>query len=405
MKLIFICIKFLLLSIMSTSSVFASKIDLGPRPYYLINQMPDSPLKEWLRSCKEQENRKTDFSIGHRGAALMFPEHTKESYLAAVRMGAGIIECDVTFTKDLELVCRHAQNNLHSTTNIVNTMLEPKCSKRFRRASIFSDAKAECRTSDLTLAELQTLTAKMDGVNDKGKTRKEYMQGTEKWQTDLYSNGTHKVMTHAESIELFRRLGVKFTPELKAPVVDMPFNGFTQADYAQKLINEYKKADISPSDVYVQSFNLDDILYWIENEPEFGKQAVFLDDRTMMENFDAQRPELLKPSMQELKNLGVNYLAPPMWALLTIENGDIVPSQYAIAAKEAELKIITWTLERSGALTDGGGWYYQSIKDVITSDGDIYEILHILAKEVGIESIFSDWPATVTYYANCMGIE
>jgi len=49
-----------------------------------------------------------DFSIGHRGAALQFPEHTRESYVAAARMGAGILECDVTFTKDRELVCRHS---------------------------------------------------------------------------------------------------------------------------------------------------------------------------------------------------------------------------------------------------------------------------------------------------------
>ena len=28
-----------------------------------------------------------------------------------------------------------------------------------------------------------------------------------------------------------------------------------------------------------------------------------------------------------------------------------------------------------------------------------------LAKEVGILGIFSDWPATVTYYANCMGLK
>ncbi len=34
-------------------------------------------------------------------------------------MGAGIVECDVTFTKDHQLVCRHAQNDLHTTTNIL----------------------------------------------------------------------------------------------------------------------------------------------------------------------------------------------------------------------------------------------------------------------------------------------
>ena len=81
---------------------------VGPRPFYLVDKMKDGPLKQQLSQCTGPF-RKTDFSIGHRGAALEFPEHTKESYVAAARMGAGIIECDVTFTKDRELVCRHSQ--------------------------------------------------------------------------------------------------------------------------------------------------------------------------------------------------------------------------------------------------------------------------------------------------------
>jgi glycerophosphoryl diester phosphodiesterase len=83
----------------------------------------------------------------------------------------------------------------------------------------------------------------------------------------------------------------------------------------------------------------------------------------------------------------------------------IVPSPYATAAREAGLDIITWTLERSGHLSGGGGWYYQSIKDAINSDDDMLTLLDVLAKDVGIRGIFSDWPATVTYYANCMGLE
>jgi glycerophosphoryl diester phosphodiesterase len=87
------------------------------------------------------------------------------------------------------------------------------------------------------------------------------------------------------------------------------------------------------------------------------------------------------------------------------ESGAMVPSAYAKAAKDAGLDIITWTLERSGPLDAGGGWYYQSIGDAIERDGDMLELLDVLAKEVGIRGIFSDWPATVTYYANCMGLE
>jgi Glycerophosphoryl diester phosphodiesterase family len=75
-----------------------------------------SRLKSALQRCSEGPFFKTDFSIGHRGAPLQFPEHTRESYVAAARLGAGILECDVTFTEDLELVCRHSQCDLHTTT-------------------------------------------------------------------------------------------------------------------------------------------------------------------------------------------------------------------------------------------------------------------------------------------------
>ena len=100
-----------------------TNIQLGPRPYFLVNDMAPGPLKAKLQSCSNGPFQKTAFSIGHRGAPLMFPEHTQESYEAAARMGAGVLECDVTFTKDKALVCRHAQNDLHTTTNILATPL------------------------------------------------------------------------------------------------------------------------------------------------------------------------------------------------------------------------------------------------------------------------------------------
>ena len=34
----------------------------------------------------------------------------------------------------------------------------------------------------------------------------------------------------------------------------------------------------------------------------------------------------------------------------------------------------------------------------------IHRILDVLARQVGVLGIFSDWPGTVTYYANCMGL-
>ena len=385
-------------------------IQLGPRPYYLVEDMDESELKTELQQCSEGPFKRTDFSIGHRGASLQFPEHTQESYVAAARMGAGIIECDVTFTADRELVCRHSQCDLHTTTDVVaREDLREKCTtppEFSGTGELINAADIRCCTSDFTLEEFKSLCGKMDAANRNATTIEEYMDATANWRTDLYATcGT--LLSHAESIELFKNLGVKMTPELKSPSVDMPYEGdYTQEDYAQQMIDEYKAARVNPKKVFAQSFNLDDVLYWIENEPRFGRQAVFLDGRYSVPGFDHTDPSTWSPNMKELVAEGVNIIAPPMWMLLKLNKNDkIKPSKYARRAKAAGLDIITWTLERSGLLKNGGGFYYQTVTDVINNDGDAYVALDVLAQDVGIIGIFSDWPATVTYYANCMRLK
>ena len=384
------------------------RADLGPRPAFLVDEMRDGALKTQLQQCSKRGSFSArDFSIGHRGAPLQFPEHTRESYIAAARMGAGIVECDVTFTKDKALVCRHAQNDLHTTTNILATPLAAKCTKAFTPASfdaagnLVTPAAAECRTSDITLAEFKTLRGKMDASNPRARTVQEYLGGTANWRTDLYSGPTSgTLLTHAESIALFKQLGVKMTPELKSPSVPMPFDGMTQQDYALKMIGEYKAAGVPASRVWPQSFSKDDVLTWVALEPEFGQQAVYLDDA----NTVADLPGF--GELQTYRAQGIRIVAPPLFALLTVDgNGRIAPSSYALNAKAAGLGIITWTLERSGLLADGGnGFYYQSFDQAIQREGDMYEVLDVLAKQVGILGIFSDWPATTTFYANCAGL-
>ena len=208
---------FTVLLILKPLCVWASEpaVQLGPRPFFLISQMQASPLKHQLQQCSKVPFRKTNFSIGHRGAALMFPEHTRESYEAAALMGAGVIECDVTFTKDKELVCRHAQNDLHTSTNILLTSSAEKCTKPFQPYNPITKtpASAECRTSDITLAEFKSLRGKMDGFNPMATTVQEYVAGTPTWRTDLYAGPTSgTLMSHKESIALFKQLGVKMTP-------------------------------------------------------------------------------------------------------------------------------------------------------------------------------------------------
>ncbi len=404
----------------STSSQLQSTADQSPakigysygsRPQYLIDDMDDSPLKRELQACEGQMPKKTDFSIAHRGAPLQYSEHTVDSYVASARMGAGILECDVTFTKDRELVCRHAQNDLHTTTNIVASNLANQCTTapKFNSNGNLSNAKdIECRTSDITLNDYRTLKGKMDAYNDKATNVDDYMNATANWRTDLYSqNG--KLMTLKEHIALAERLGMKHTPELKAPSVDMPFIGYSQDDYRQQLIDTYRQAGVNPANVYAQSFDLDDVRYWLKNTPDFGKQAVYLiDDSNETANgktFDKNDPTTWKHSPAELKRMGVNIIAPATWLLVSSDgNGNLIPSEYAKKANSAGLGIITWSLERSGPLANGGGWYYTGLEDAINNDGDMMNYIDVLAQDVGVMGIFSDWPATVTYYANCKGL-
>jgi glycerophosphoryl diester phosphodiesterase len=385
-----------------------ARIDLGPRPHFLVNDMSDGPLKRALVACLDDEPRRTDFSIGHRGAPLQFPEHTRESYEAAFRMGAGVLECDVTFTLDKELVCRHAQNDLATTTNILATPLAAKCTRPFAPATFDADGKrltaatAECRTSDITLAEFRTLRGKMDAFDPNARTVAEFLDGTAGFRTDLYSGPTSgTLLTHAESVALFSELGAKFTPELKEAVVPMPFDGFTQRAYAQKLIDEYKAANVDARAVFPQSFALDDVRYWLQEEPRFGRQAVYLDDAATVDDL----PD--RDALAALAAEGVRIWAPPTFALLALDQrGAIVPSQHARWAKEAGLELITWTLERSGLLADGdNGFYYQTIDAAITREGDVMRVLDVLARDVQVRGVFSDWAAPVSFYASCMGLD
>jgi glycerophosphoryl diester phosphodiesterase len=382
---------------------------LGPRPFYLVDQLKPGPLKDTLAACgTDRTYTPRTFSISHRGAPLMFPEHTREGLFAADRMGAGIIECDVAFTKDRQLVCRHSQCDLHTTTDILaRPNLAAKCTQGFQPADPATGRKAsaKCCTSDLTLDEFKSLNGKMDAADPDATTVSAYMNATPRWRTDLYaSKGT--LMSHKEYLALVKGMGRKFTPELKAPQVTMPFEGtYSQDMYAQQLIDEYREAGIPSSDVYPQSFQLRDILYWLEKDPDFGRQAIFLDDRDeTVKGFDPEKPATWTPGMSELAAKGVRILAPPLWMLVRPgPEGAIEPSTYAREAKKAGLGLIAWSLERSGPLKDGGGYYYQSIKPVVTGDGDILRLLDVLHRQVGVMGVFSDWPATTTFYANCVG--
>ncbi len=380
-----------------------SNTQVGQRPAQLVQAMPNTILAQQLHTCLSGPARASKFSISHRGAPLGYPEHTRQGYIAAAEMGAGIIECDVTFTADLQLVCRHAQCDLHSTTNILQTPLAQKCTQPFTPATGDQAATAQCCTSDISLAEFKTLCGRHDVINPRATSVDQYLSISAARAEQIKTLGQPvqcgTLMTHAESISLIDELGADFTPELKTPAVTMPFKGLSQTDFADAMVREYEAAGITPDRVYPQSFLLSDVQHWITQHPAFGERAIFLDARGRNPAF---QPSL--EGMRALKDAGVNIVAPPMPQLLALDRSVDPPvpvaSAYARLARQAGLDIITWTLER-GSATDPGNWLYMNLRGYMTHEAKMFEVLHALHTQVGIKGIFSDWPGTVTFYANC----
>ena len=179
------------------------------------------------------------------------------------------------------------------------------------------------------------------------------------------------------------------------------------------MIDEYIELGVDPKDVWPQSFNDEDVIYWIQNT-DYGDQAVALDDK-----YEAT-PEEFQTWHKRLQDNGVKIVAPPMWMLVSSVDDDskmpieaqsvsdisselgIVPSEYTMSAKDHGLDIITWTLERTGPGLDG--WYWQTLQGNELTDGDKFALLQVLSSDVGVLGVFSDWPATTTFFANCMDL-
>ena len=81
--------------------------------------------------------------FGHRGAPAYRPENTLESFELALSMGVDALECDIVPTKDGQLVLRH-EADLRDTTDVLDK----------------TEFAGRYHSTDLTLAEIQTLRAK-----------------------------------------------------------------------------------------------------------------------------------------------------------------------------------------------------------------------------------------------------
>ena len=127
-------LRFLLLLMVSALSPSCSKLDGEETP-----AMTQSPI-----------------IIAHRGLSGEWPEHTLESYQAAIDAGADFIEPDLVLTKDGVLIARH-ENNISDTTNVAD---HSEFKDRKTTKTIDGEKMTGWFTEDFTLAEIKTLRAK-----------------------------------------------------------------------------------------------------------------------------------------------------------------------------------------------------------------------------------------------------
>eukprot|EP00984_Skeletonema_dohrnii_P013081 scaffold5388_cov151-Skeletonema_dohrnii-CCMP3373.AAC.1 len=271
-------------------------VSIGPRPYFLINEMDNSnpELKRTLQKCtlNIKSFRPSDFVLGHRGAALQFPEHTDRSHDAATRMGAGVVECDINLTKDKQLICRHEMCDLHLTTNVLMTPLASKCTKQFRPAIGNLPATAKCCTTDFTLSEIQTqMCGRMSSSNKHAKTPQQYISHTKSFQTELYAHDCPHIQSHKNFIDV--------------------------------VLHDYNSTD--PSRVYFQGFEWED-LYYVAKTP-FGLNTFALDKNWLALTYT--RHQLLN-YFHPLVDNGVTAIAPSISMLLEVDTeNNLVPTLYA----------------------------------------------------------------------------
>lgn len=363
---------------------------------------PDQ-LEERLRECGGRTLRKTRFSIAHRGAPAHFPEHTRESYEAAARMGAGLVECDVTFTKDGVGVCRHADCDLHVSTNILITDLADHCRKPFTGASenpVGRPASAECCVSDLTAVEFKNLCGRSPSVNRSAISVEQYLS-SENGSLSIEDPSCGTLLTHAESITLLDSLGVDFVPELKRTRVSSAVSQAEIRRRALEFLEAYQRANIAPERVFPQSFDLDTISLWTRENPAYSKRSIFLDAQYESTEFDPNAPSTFSPSMADIRRSGAAFVGPPFWTLLVERDGRIFPTAYAQQARLHGLGIVPWSLSRPSLLTANATRMRPPFSSLLQGDDDYDFIIHHLAQDAHVSGLFSDDPARVTRYANC----
>jgi hypothetical protein len=155
----------------------------------------------------------------------------------------------------------------------------------------------------------------------------------------------------------------------------------TYDEIRHKIIQEYRDEGVPASQVFAQSFQVPDVLYWIKHEGEYGNTAVMLG--TDFKGFE-----------KTAADMGVKIISPSYGNWVTEDGDSYEVTEFAKATAAAGMKLIGYTAERN---------YYRPAGQPY-SDMEVNELQHIhaAAMKANVMGLFTDWPATLTFYANCV---
>jgi glycerophosphoryl diester phosphodiesterase len=343
---------------------------------------------------------KCDAVIAHRGASWGYPEHTMQAYSHAIRMGACKLSCEATLNKDNELFCRQDRCDLHYTTDILtnpdNKCLAKKCSTPFTK----------CCTSDFNAEELKRLCVvlEMNTLSPPPSPALSPAAAKEAWKPQpwkklglLDSTVCPKIMSHKE----FIKMAVDFKKVVVTELLDddrVPDRAGRQAA-AKRFIEDYENstAGIVPTDVFLQSQVREHVETWLSRpNPRFVNVGLRVPE-TQAESAAIKDVNDLRSMTPPLK-----FMSASIRQLLQVQQGQ-ADLQYgdswtalllAKTAKKLDIKV--WAY----------GYNSQFLMEMrrtapfMTKDTDAFLMLHGL---LGIaESVFTDWPETVSAYDNCI---
>ena len=365
-------------------------VQLGPRPFYLVDRMDKSELQATLRQCADGPFSRTAFSIGHRGAPLQFPEHTQESYEAAARMGAGILECDVTFTKDRRArlparAVRSAHHDQHPR--------DPRAGGEVHAAVHAGRPGGRHAGVGEVLHERHHARRVQDAVRQDGRVqpRRHHGRGVPGRHAELAHRplrhlrhaddprGEHRAVHEPRRQVHARAQGARASP--------MPFEG----DYTQEDVRAADDRRVqggrrrSRAHVFAQSFNLDDVL--LLDRERAARSASRPCTSTTAYDTAELRSDDPRPvaGMHELAAQGrarSSRRRCGCWSRSTRAADRALglrrgrqgggPRHHHLDARALRARSTT-----------GGGYYYQSVADAIDNDGDMLQMLDVLAQQVG----------------------